>query len=123
MNIEQLRNHFMDLIFFAQRMTFVEVVVERDGFRLSNPQTHTHLVYVADIENHLKNQLDQLKDFILMAHEYNEQNIETKTHEELKAQGLSSADFICSGGSANKSLLSKAQREEYLNKIKNIQQG
>jgi hypothetical protein len=117
MNKQEMQLKFMDLIFFAKSMFSVTVSLERNGFMISNPQTHTHLRYVDTNENTIECELQQLKDFILMAHEYNEQNVEIKTHEELKAQGLDSAQFICSGGNPNKMLLSQSQRHEYLDFI------
>ena len=117
--METLQIEFMKLIFFAQQMTYVQVVLERDGFRLSNPQTHTHLKYNCTDLKWMKEEVQNLKDFILMAHEYNENRIHIVTHEELKAKNSSSAEFICSGG-GDKAVYSKAQRDEYLTFINSL---
>ena len=111
--MNEIKLQFMDLIFFLQRMPLVEVRLERYGFMISNQITHTHLTYDTTDLASVTNDLARLKAFILMSHEYNEQNINTKTHEELKALNLNNAEFLTVGG-GNKAILSQEQREAYL---------
>ena len=117
MNTDQKKLSFMELIFFVQKMPLVSVKMERDGFMVSNPQTHIHLTYTADM---IDSSFSSIKEFIIQADQYNENNIIFKTHEELKLQGLTSVDFLSQPGGVNKVLQTKEQRELYLNFIQKV---
>lgn len=120
MNTFELKAKILDYVFFIQNhIQTASVMLERDGFRLTNPQTHIHLRVNTDEDKELEYELERIEDFILMAHDYNEAHVTIKTHEELASQNISMSSYY-SQNRGDSLLTSQKQREEYLQAIAQI---
>lgn len=117
MNIFELKAKIWDYVFFIQNhIQTASVMLERNGVRVTNPQTHSHLRVNTDEVKELEYELGRIEDFIVMAHEYNEANVTIMTHEEMASKNIS-MDSYYSQNHGNSLLTSQKERDEYLKVI------
>jgi len=111
---------FLEMIFFAQTIPGVRVVLERNGFLVSNQEYHTHIdVY----DRYDSNAIETLKSFILSSVDSMEDKCEIFTHEDLKKKNLSSADIMVSpikNGFFGRILWSQKQLDEFYETVSQI---
>ena len=117
MNTNELKAKILDYVFFIQNhIQTASVMMERNGFRVTNPQTHSHLRVNTDEVKELEYELGRIEDFILMAHDYNEANVKIMTHEEMASKKISMSSYY-SQNHGNSLLTSQKERDEYLQTI------
>lgn len=122
MKTYELKSKIWDYVFFIQNhIQTASVMLERNGVRLTNPETHCHLRVNTDEIIELEYELCRIEDFILMAHEYNEANVKIMTHEEMAKQKISVSQYY-SKNHGNSLLTSQSERDDYLKTIAEIKQ-